>query len=148
MTSAMYNISSNNKTPKSDDWWQLTQGGSKVRHQSRLCWNATVNQTIVGGACLCDVTLTGIWDQLNLRKGKLFNKIKKNTGWICIIIGWLCTHTLPTHISGQTDCKSACSMTPLRNVHFYNGQKSYGKRPGLNNMWNKAEYAVFIIVDH
>ncbi len=41
------------------DWWQLTQGGSKVKHQSSLCWNATVNQTIVG------VTHTGIWDRLD-----------------------------------------------------------------------------------
>jgi len=43
----------------------------KVWHQSSLCWNTPVNQTIVGG-----VTLTSIWDQLDLRKRKLFNEIK------------------------------------------------------------------------
>ncbi len=43
------------------DWWPLTQGGSKVRHQSSLCRNTTVNQTINRGRGLsswCVICLT------------------------------------------------------------------------------------------
>ncbi len=73
------------------DWWQLTQGGSKVRHQSSLCWNAPVNQTIVGGALVGVMShrqaseIGSIWDDLT----------RLNTGWIFIIKGWLCVYTLP-----------------------------------------------------
>ncbi len=57
MTTAMFIITSNNKTPQSlrshsclhplrrwNNWWQLTRDGSEVRHQCSLCWNAPVNQ--------------------------------------------------------------------------------------------------------
>ncbi len=66
------------------DWWQITQGGSKVKHQCQ--------STIVGGAWVC---VMSHWEWLDLRKGKWFKEIK-NTGWIFIIIGWLFTHTANT----------------------------------------------------
>ncbi len=50
---------------------QLTQGGSKVRHQSNLCWNATVNQLSWEGPVQNYVILTEISEQPDLRKGIL-----------------------------------------------------------------------------
>uniref|UniRef100_A0A671N5Y9 Peroxisomal membrane protein 2 n=1 Tax=Sinocyclocheilus anshuiensis TaxID=1608454 RepID=A0A671N5Y9_9TELE len=39
---------------------------------------------------------------MNALEGKTLNQIKKkNTGWIFIIIGWLCTHTANTHFSSN-----------------------------------------------
>ncbi len=73
------------------DCSQITQGGAKVKHQCQ--------STIVGGACLCDVTPPRIWEWIDLRNGILFIGIKKkNSGWISIIIGWMCTNTANTHL--------------------------------------------------
>ncbi len=71
---------------------QLTQGGSKVR---RPC-----QSTIGEGPVQNYVILTGISEQPDLRKRilKYRDKKKKNTGWIFIIIGWMCTHTSNTHL--------------------------------------------------
>ncbi len=87
MSTAMFIITSNNKTPQSlrsysclhllwrwSNWWQLTQGGSEVRHQCSLCWNATVNQQSWEGP-------PSVWHhterRLDLRKRKTFNEITK-----------------------------------------------------------------------
>ncbi len=43
------------------------------------------------------VILTGLSEQPDLRKGILKYGLKKNTGWIFIIIGWMCAHTSNTH---------------------------------------------------
>ncbi len=64
---------------------QLTQGGSKVRQPCQ--------STIVGGACAephySDRNPRTAW----FEKGVLKQGIKKNTGWMFIIIRWMCTHT-------------------------------------------------------
>ncbi len=76
---------------------QFTQGGSNVR------WSC--QSTIVGGG-LCRTTSFWQGSQNSLFEEEDF-KIgiyKKTTGWICIIIGWMCTHT-PTHSYVQTTCK-------------------------------------------
>ncbi len=52
------------------NWWQLTQGGSKVK--------CSVNQQLGRGLGLCDITQAGIWEWLDIWKGKLFNEINKN----------------------------------------------------------------------
>ncbi len=45
------------------------------------------------------VILTGLSEQPDLRKGILKQGFKqRNTGWIFIIIGWMCTHTSNTHL--------------------------------------------------
>ncbi len=44
---------------------EAADDGSEVRHQRSRCWNAPVNQTIVGGAC---GRVTSHWDQLELRE--------------------------------------------------------------------------------
>ncbi len=62
---------------------QLTQGGSKVR---RSC-----QSNIVGAAC---AELRHSDRNLRFEKGDL----KNLTGWIFIIIGWMCTHTSNTHL--------------------------------------------------
>ncbi len=52
------------------------------------------------GLCRCDVTLTRSWEWPDLKKGILLIKIeKKNTGWIFIIIGWLCTRGVTIRVS-------------------------------------------------
>ncbi len=62
----------------------------KCYYQSNYSWS---------GLCPCDITQTGIWDWLEkgvgvFEKGvKILVDKKNNTGWICIIKGWLCTHT-------------------------------------------------------
>ncbi len=106
MTTAIIIITSNNKTPQSlnlrhlvfpapENSSQLTQGGgAKVRQSChQLLWE---------GPVLNYINLTGISEQPDLRKGFL----KTTTGWIFIIIGWMCTHTSnTTHIYVQTTCK-------------------------------------------
>ncbi len=93
MTTAMFIITSNNKTPQSlrshsclhllrrwNNWWQLTQGGSEVRHQCSLCWNATCQSNYRGrGLRLCDVTWTAglIWERC-----KAFSCLKKKKHWV------------------------------------------------------------------
>ncbi len=100
------------------DWWQLTQGGSKVRHQSSLCWNATVNQTIVGG--VCDITqrsseIGSIWERGNdlIRFFFLF------TGWIFIITGWLWTHCKHTFKFKQLVKVHVATEDPFKKQQFY-----------------------------
>ncbi len=79
---------------------QFTQGGSKVR---RSC-----QSTIVGGACTelrhSDRNLRTVW----------FEKedLKKNTGWIFIIVGWMRTHTSNTHLCSNNKW-ILHPMTPL-----------------------------------
>ncbi len=80
------------------EWWQHTQGGSKVR------WPC--QSTNVGVVCTdvrhSDRNLRTAW--LEKWYFKIAKK-KKNTGWIFIIIRWMCTHTLPTHIYVKTTWK-------------------------------------------
>ncbi len=109
MTTAIFIITSNkhfnhliwdilsSPAPESTQWrsdclqptqfTQLTQGGSKVR---RSC-----QSTIVGAVCAelrhSDRNLRTAWfDKGDFKTGI---KKKKNTGWIFIIIWWMCTHT-------------------------------------------------------
>ncbi len=69
---------------------QLTEGGSKLR------WSC--QSTIVGGACTelhhSDRNLRTAW----FEKEDFKIGIEKNTGWIFIIIGWMCAHTSNTHL--------------------------------------------------
>ncbi len=119
---AIFIITSNNKTPQSlnlrhlvfpapeSTLWhadcsqltQFTQGGSKVR---RSC-----QSTIVGGACAdlhhSDKTLGTAW----FEKGDLK---KKNTGWIFIIIGWMCTYTSNTNSCSNNLKIEFCIRWPL-----------------------------------
>ncbi len=96
MTTAMFIITSDNKTPQSlrrhsclhllwrwNNWWQLTRGGSEVRHQCSLCWNASVNQQSWEGP-------PSVWRHTaRFEKGiTILVDKKKNTGWIFIIIGY------------------------------------------------------------
>ncbi len=103
MTTAMFIITYNNKTPQSlnqrhlvfpapeADSSQLTQGGPNVR---RSC-----QSTIVGGACAelhhSDRTRRTAW--FEKRDFKIGIK-KKNTEWVFIIIRWMCTHTSNSHL--------------------------------------------------
>ncbi len=79
--------------------------------------NSSVNQQLwEGPVCEGDVTQTGILEWLDMRKGILFNEIKHThthtkTGWIFIIVEWLCTHNANTHFSSsKTTCKSPCRI--------------------------------------
>ncbi len=81
------------------DWWQLTQGGSEVRHQSSLCWNTTVNQTIVGGAW---IRVTSHWQASDIgsiwERGKDFSRFKKKKHWVDfyhyrVVVYTHCQHT-------------------------------------------------------
>ncbi len=78
------------------DCWQLTQGGSVLKGQ--CSW------IVVGGALacvtsLCQESVNGlIWDSAH----DFWRFKKKSTGWIFIIIGWLCTHTANTHLCSNT----------------------------------------------
>ncbi len=76
---------------------------------SEQVWGKTPVQSVLKHTCQsnysgrglrpCDVTLRSA----RFEKGvKILVDYKKNTRWIFIIIGWLCIHTLPTHISVQT----------------------------------------------
>ncbi len=90
------------------DWWQLTQGGSKLRCLvNQLSWEGPVQNYVI---------LTGISEQPDLRKGILkwgFKK-KKNTGWIFIIIGWMWTH-IYVKTSGKVNF---ASDGPFNVAHF------------------------------
>ncbi len=77
-------------------WWQLIQGGSKVRQP---CQSA-----IVGGACAelrhSDRNLRTVW----FEKRDFKTGIKKKTG-IFIIIGWMCTLHFQHTFLFKTTCK-------------------------------------------
>ncbi len=112
MSGAMTTATFNNKTPKSLNWRhlvfpctvvdtmadssQLTQGGSKVR------WPC--QSTIVGVACAelrhSDRNLRTAW--FKKEDFKIGIKKEKNTGWILIIIGWMCTQSCGTHESSDS----------------------------------------------
>ncbi len=70
------------------DWWQLTQGGSKVK---RYCHSNNRGRSL-SVWCHTDRHLRSAW----FEKGESIKRDKKNTGWIFIIIGCLCTHCQPT----------------------------------------------------
>ncbi len=109
MTTALFIITSNNKTPQSInrrhivfpctgvDSSQLTQGWSKVR---RPC-----QSTIVGAACAelrhSDRTLRTAW----FEKGDFKIGIKKKKHWVDFYHYRMDVYTLPTHIYVQTTCK-------------------------------------------
>ncbi len=80
---------------------QLTQGGSKLR---RSC-QSTIGERPVQ----IYVILTGISEQPDLRKRILkYRDKKKNTGWIFIIIGWMCTHISNTHLCSKNLKREFC----------------------------------------
>ncbi len=90
------------------DGWQLTEGGSNVR---RSC-----QSTIVGAACIeqchSDRNLKTAWfEKRDFNIG--IKKKKKNTGWIFIIIGWMCIHTSNTHLCSNNLKSEFCIRWPL-----------------------------------
>ncbi len=88
------------------------RAGSEVRHQcSLLCWNASVNQTIVGGA---SVHVTSHGQTARFEKWVKILVDKKNTGWIFyhyrVVVYTHCQHTFMFKLT----FKSACSIiSPL-----------------------------------
>ncbi len=117
----MFIIASNNKIPQSLrnhsclhllrwwNWWQLTQVRSEVRHQYSLCWNATVNQTIVGGASVNQTIVGGAsvnqtivgGASVTRTDGSIWVKIlvdKKTKNWVdfyhyIVVVYTHCQHT-------------------------------------------------------
>ncbi len=72
------------------DWWQFTQGGSKVKHQCQ--------STITGGACaeLCHSS-KNLWTAWSVKVLIICGDLKKSTDGFLSLYGG-CVHTLPTHI--------------------------------------------------
>ncbi len=127
----MFVITYNKKTPKSPrrhsclhllwcqtmaDCLQLTRGGAVIK---RPC-----QSTVEGGACAAVRHFAeNMWSVNSLIWENAYEMITKkiNTGWICISIGCMCTHTLPAHV--QTPCKrTLCLMSHLRqspHIHGY-----------------------------
>ncbi len=145
MTTAIFIIISNNKTPQSlnrrhlafpctrvdtmADSSQLTQGGSKVR---RSC-----QSTIVEAVCTelrhSDRNLRTAWFEKGDFKTGIF---KKNTGWIFIIIGWMCTHTSNTYLCSNNLKVNFASNDPFKkqnNCLLVNvvDSKAFQKNTGL-----------------
>lgn len=88
------------------DWWQLTQGGSKVICQSSLCWDAAVNQTMWEGP-YCVTSQRQASEIGQYEEGVEILVDKKNDNNKNTLGG---VHTLPTHISIQTTWRSARSI--------------------------------------
>ncbi len=79
------------------DCWQLTQCRSVIKPKT----DATVNQQSWEGPVqnyLSAKNLRSAWYEKGVW---IYRDFKKSTGWIFIIIGWLCTYTVKTHFSSN-----------------------------------------------
>ncbi len=93
------------------DWWQLTQGGSKLRCLvNQLSWEGPVQNYVI---------LTGISEQPDLRKGILKWGFKKKKHWVDFYHYRMDVNTLPTHIYVKKSGKvNFASDDPFNVAHF------------------------------
>ncbi len=116
MTTAIFITTSNNKTPQSLNRRHLVFSCTGVDTMAdRWQVRRSCQSTIVGAACAelrhSDWNLRTAWFEKGDFKTGIF--LKKNTGWIFIIIGWMYTHFQHTFMCKQLVKWILYPMTPL-----------------------------------
>ncbi len=89
-------------------------GGLMAAHlgSNLIC---SCQSTVVGTACAelrhSDRNIRTAWfEKVTFKKNR---DLKQNTGWIFIIIGWMCTHTSNTHLCSNYLKSEFCIRWPL-----------------------------------